>query len=72
LDGGKSWQKLDNELSKANQSFVEAFAFEPSNPDQMFAAQRNGDLFGSEDAGASWFKINAKVPELSDMKAAHA
>jgi photosystem II stability/assembly factor-like uncharacterized protein len=71
-DAGKSWKKLDNELSKANKSFVEAFAFEPANPDRMFAAQRNGDLFGSEDSGASWFKIGVEVPELTDMKAAHA
>jgi hypothetical protein len=71
-DSGKSWKKLDNAVSQANQSFVEAFAFEPSNPDRMFAAQRNGSLFGSEDSGASWFKIDAKAPELTDMKAAHA
>jgi hypothetical protein len=38
----------------------------------MFAAQRDGTMFGSEDSGASWFKIDANVPELSDMKAAHA
>ncbi len=71
-DGGKSWKKLDNELSRENQSFVESFAFEPSNPDHMFAAQRNGDLFGSDDAGESWFKLDVKAPALSDMKAAHA
>ena len=71
-DSGKSWKKLDNELSKANKSFVVAFAFEPSDADWMFAAQRNGDLFGSRDAGASWSKIDVKAPELSDMKAAHA
>ena len=71
-DGGKNWQKLDNELSKANQSFVEALAFDPTNPDRMYAAQQNGDLFGSEDSGASWFKLPLKVAELSDMKAAQA
>jgi hypothetical protein len=38
----------------------------------MYAGQRNGDLFGSEDSGASWFKVDVKLPELSDMKAAHA
>jgi photosystem II stability/assembly factor-like uncharacterized protein len=70
-DGGGSWKKLDNELSRANQSFVEAFVFEPTNPDRMYAAQRNGDLFGSEDSGASWFKLNVKAPELTDMKSAH-
>ncbi len=39
-------------------------------PSNMYAAQRNGDLFGSDDSGASWFKLNLNVPELSDMKAA--
>ena len=71
-DGGRSWQKVDHGLSNAGRSFVEAFAFEPVNPDCMFAAQRNGDLFGSQDAGACWFKIDVKLPQLSDMKAAHA
>jgi photosystem II stability/assembly factor-like uncharacterized protein len=44
----------------------------PMNPDRMYAAQQNGDLFGSEDSGASWFKLSLKVAEVSDMKAAHA
>jgi hypothetical protein len=38
----------------------------------MYAAQQNGDLFGSDDSGSSWFKLDLKVPELSDMKAVHA
>lgn len=71
-DGGKSWQKLDNELARANQSFVEAFAFDPANSDRMYAAQRSGDLFGSEDRGATWFKLPLKLGHLSDMKAVHA
>jgi photosystem II stability/assembly factor-like uncharacterized protein len=71
-DGGKSWKKLDNELARANRSFIGAFAFDPLNPDRMYAAQQNGDLFGSEDAGESWFKVDVQLPELSDMKAAHA
>jgi len=70
-DGGKNWQKLDNELSKANRNFVEAFAFDPANPDRMYAAQQSGDLFGSTDAGASWSKLPLKVTHVSDMKAAH-
>jgi photosystem II stability/assembly factor-like uncharacterized protein len=71
-DGGKSWQKLDNELARANRSFVEAFAFDPANADRMFAAQRSGDLFGSEDSGRSWFKLDVKASALSDIKAASA
>ena len=69
-DGGKSWKKLDNELARANRSFVESFAFDPADPDRMYAAQQNGDLFGSENAGESWFKLDVKLPALSDMKAA--
>jgi photosystem II stability/assembly factor-like uncharacterized protein len=71
-DGGKNWQKLDNELARANRSFVQAFAFDPVNPDRMYAAQRSGDLFASEDSGATWSKVPLKIAALSDMKAAHA
>jgi photosystem II stability/assembly factor-like uncharacterized protein len=71
-DSGKNWHKLDGEVSKASKSFVESFAFDPANGDRMYAAQQNGSLFGSEDSGASWFKLNLQVPELSDMKAAVA
>jgi photosystem II stability/assembly factor-like uncharacterized protein len=71
-DSGKSWHKLEGEVSRASKSFVESFTFDPVDANRMYAAQRNGDLFGSEDSGASWFKLNVNVPELSDMKAAHA
>jgi photosystem II stability/assembly factor-like uncharacterized protein len=71
-DGGSTWKKLDNELARANRSFVESFAFNPANPDYMYAAQRNGDLFGSEDSGSTWFRLDVKGPALSDMKAASA
>jgi photosystem II stability/assembly factor-like uncharacterized protein len=71
-DGGKTWKKLEGEVSRANQSFVEAIAFDPANPDNMYAAQQNGDIFGSEDSGNSWFKLDVKAPHVSDMKAAHA
>jgi photosystem II stability/assembly factor-like uncharacterized protein len=71
-DSGKSWKKLDGAISQANRSFVESFAFDPANADCMYAAQRNGDLFGSDDSGVNWSKLNLTVPELSDLKAAQA
>jgi photosystem II stability/assembly factor-like uncharacterized protein len=71
-NSGKTWHKLENEISRANQSFVESLAFDPENADNMYAAQRSGDLFGSSDSGATWFKLNLGVPELSDIKAARA
>jgi photosystem II stability/assembly factor-like uncharacterized protein len=71
-DSGKSWKKLDGAVSTASRSFVEAFAFDQTNPDHMYAAQRTGDLFASEDSGESWFKLDLKAPALSDMKSAYA
>jgi photosystem II stability/assembly factor-like uncharacterized protein len=72
IDSGMSWHKLEGEVSKAYRSFVESFAFDPENTDRMYAGQQDGNLFGSEDSGASWFRLNVKLPELSDIKAAHA
>jgi photosystem II stability/assembly factor-like uncharacterized protein len=71
-DAGKTWKKLEGAVSQASRSFVESFAFDPANANSLYAAQRNGDLFGSSDSGESWFKLNLNVPELSDVKAAHA
>jgi photosystem II stability/assembly factor-like uncharacterized protein len=71
-NSGKSWKRLEGAVSQANKSFVESFAFDPINADRMYAAQQSGDLFGSDDSGESWFKLNLSVPELSDMKAARA
>lgn len=71
-DSGMTWRKLDGALSQANKSFVESLAFDPENADFMYAGQRSGDLFASQDSGASWFKLNVGVPELSDIKAARA
>jgi len=71
-DGGKSWERLNGEIAQANRSFVEALVFDPADSDHLYAAQRNGDLFGSLDGGNSWFKLDARAPALSDMKTAHA
>lgn len=68
-DGGKHWHRLDNELARSNQSFVEAFAFDPQDSDRMYAVQRSGDLFASDDAGERWRKLEIGVPECADMKA---
>jgi photosystem II stability/assembly factor-like uncharacterized protein len=71
-DGGRSWEKLDGAIAQADKSFIEALSFDPADSDRLYAAQRNGDLFGSWDSGGSWFKLDVSVPEISDMKAACA
>ena len=60
-DSGKSWKKLDNEFLKPIKVSSKALPSSRRIPTRMFAAQRNGDLFGSEDGGASWFKIERQV-----------
>jgi photosystem II stability/assembly factor-like uncharacterized protein len=72
MDGGKSWEKLNGEIAMGSKSFVEALVFDPADADHLYAAQRNGDLFGSLDSGSSWFKLDISVPTLSDIKAASA
>lgn len=44
----------------------------PEDSDRIYAAQKNGDLFGSFDSGNSWRKLDISLPALSDMKSARA
>jgi photosystem II stability/assembly factor-like uncharacterized protein len=67
-DGGKSWERLDGQLSEISKNFAEAIAIDPSDPKRLYAALRSGDLFASTDGGDSWTKLDAKVPSVSDMK----
>lgn len=71
-DGGRTWKKLDNELARANRSFVQSFAFDAANPNCMYAGQRSGDVFASEDKGATWSKMPMQLSAVSDIKAAAA
>ena len=68
-DGGKRWERLDGEITEVSKNFAEAIVFDPTNPERLFAALRSGELYGSQDGGGSWAKLNVTVPEVSDMKA---
>jgi photosystem II stability/assembly factor-like uncharacterized protein len=72
LDGGNSWQKLDGDIAKASKSFVEAIVIDEAQPSRVYAAQRNGELFSSENGGETWTKLDVRLPEVSDMKGAQA
>lgn len=71
-DGGSKWEKLDGGLSQASHEFPEALAFDESNPENLYAATRGGELFGSKDNGTSWSKYDIKTPSVSDMKCVNA
>ena len=62
-DAGKSWNKLDGAVSEAKSvASSKASLSIQQTPIALYAAQRNGDLFGSDDSGASWFKMNSMFP----------
>jgi len=67
-DGGKSWQKLDGNISTAGKDFPEAIALDPGDPNRVYAAMRGGEIYSSDDAGDQWRKLDVKVASVSDMK----
>lgn len=71
-DGGGTWQKLEGEVAKASRSFVEAIVVDETDPDCVYAAQRDGELYASTDGGEAWKKLDMRLPEISDMKGARA
>jgi photosystem II stability/assembly factor-like uncharacterized protein len=67
-DGGKSWHKLNGNISTSGKDYPEAIAFDPSDPNRVYAALRGGELYASRDGGDRWKKLNVKVDSVSDMK----
>ena len=67
-DGGETWQALSttNEMSRF---YAEAITLDPSDPDNVFVATREGHLFGSTDRGETWTSLGVQVPKVSDLKA---
>jgi hypothetical protein len=51
---------------------VEAIVIDEAQPGRVYAAQRNGELFSSENGGETWTKLDVRLPEVSDMKGAQA
>ena len=57
-DGGQTWTKLTNGLPKNTQQVDIAIA--PSNPSRLYATVAIGnpiEIFRSDDAGASWYRV---------------
>jgi photosystem II stability/assembly factor-like uncharacterized protein len=72
-DGGKSWHKLNGQLSDTSRQFAEAIVIDEANPDRIYAALRTGELYGSQDGGDSWSRLNVTSPAaVSDMKCVSA
>jgi photosystem II stability/assembly factor-like uncharacterized protein len=59
-DGGRSFERLDSPMNKMD---VWKIAFDPSDPDTMFAGTRPAALFRSTDGGRHWDKLRVDMVE---------
>jgi photosystem II stability/assembly factor-like uncharacterized protein len=60
VDGGQSFERLDSPM---NALHVWKLAFDPSDPDTIFAGTRPAALFRSTDGGRNWRKLPAEMAE---------
>jgi len=59
-DGGQSFERLDSPMNAMD---VWKIAFDPSDPDTIFAGTRPAALFRSTDGGQHWDKLRAEMVE---------
>ena len=71
-DRGKHWERLERGLEDATRDFAEVIVVDDQRPERIYAAQRNGDFYMSEDTGDSWSKLELKVPGVAAMQIVHA
>ncbi|HWP56710.1 MAG TPA: hypothetical protein VNL14_02355 [Candidatus Acidoferrales bacterium] len=71
-DGGKSWEKVNGKFTELNNYFAGAIAFDQGNPNFIYAAVTNGELYMSDDGGDTWSEMGTKVRRVSDMKCVEA
>lgn len=64
-DGGETWQEAT--LPVLPNSTVWTFATHPADPDLIFAATVNGQLYRSTDAGVTWHKCAHEFGELRSL-----
>jgi photosystem II stability/assembly factor-like uncharacterized protein len=60
LDGGQSFERLDSPMNKMD---VWRIAFDPTNPDTIFAGTRPAALFRSRDGGRNWQQLRVDMVE---------
>ncbi|MGH7100033.1 MAG: WD40/YVTN/BNR-like repeat-containing protein [Stellaceae bacterium] len=59
-DGGRNFERLSSPMDAMQ---VWKIAFDPSDPDTIFAGTRPAALFRSRDGGRSWQKLKAEIAE---------
>jgi photosystem II stability/assembly factor-like uncharacterized protein len=69
-NGGESWEQLARGLDGAQKEFAEALVIDQDEPQRIYAAQRSGDIYATEDGGDSWVSVDARVPGVASAKLA--
>ncbi len=64
-DGGKSWQKLDGNLSEMGKSFAVEIVIDGADPNHLYAELTSGELCHSEDSGDRWEMLDVKFPGVT-------
>jgi photosystem II stability/assembly factor-like uncharacterized protein len=67
-DKGETWQRLDHDISI--DSTLMKVAVSPRDPDRIYCAARLGQVFGTEDGGATWGALPLP-PGVVDVRAVH-
>jgi photosystem II stability/assembly factor-like uncharacterized protein len=67
-NGGDTWKRLDHDISI--DSTLMKVAVSPGDPSRIYCAARLGQVFGTEDGGATWTEM--PMPEgVSDLRAVY-
>ena len=56
-DGGQTWEERNEGLHLAAQEIVFGFAFDADNPERVYLATTNNQLYISENTGRTWSKL---------------
>ena len=69
-DGGKTWKMA--ELPTVPNSTLWTFTTNPALPNTLFAASINGEIYRSQDGGASWSKCQHEFGEVRALVLSHS
>ena len=65
-DGGRSWKLVEGLGQGENaEDMVVAFDWDPQEPDQVYAGTDSGELFRSEDRGATWQRLPVRLSTVA-------
>jgi uncharacterized protein (TIGR03437 family) len=65
LDGGRTWQEINNGLTSLTMGRTARVTIDPGNSRTLYVGSEAGGVFKSLDGGDHWFAVNAGLGDLS-------